>query len=71
MIEEKDCRTVVGDWRFDNLCESHLQSQSAQVVETSVADNSPSQDSNHPDDHFESITVANDHRLATEKKIHS
>ena len=27
---------------------------SAQVVETSVANNSPSQDSNHPDDHFQS-----------------
>ena len=26
---------------------------SAQVVETSVANNSPSQDSNHPDDHFQ------------------
>ena len=24
----------------------------ARVVETSVANNSPSQDSNHPDDHF-------------------
>ena len=27
---------------------------SAQVVEMSVADNSPSQDFNHPDDHFQS-----------------
>ena len=27
---------------------------SAQVVETSVANNSPSQDSNHPDDLFQS-----------------
>ena len=38
--------TVVSDWRFDNLCGSHLQSQvtlkmaSAQVVETSVTNNS-------------------------------
>ena len=29
---------------------------SAQVVETSVANNSPSQDSNHPDDLFQSVT---------------
>ena len=28
---------------------------SAQVVETSVANNSPSKDSNHPDDHFQSM----------------
>ena len=56
-------RTVVSDWRFDNLCGSHLQSQdslltlkmaSAQVVETSVTNNSPSQDSYHPDDLFQS-----------------
>ena len=37
-------RTVVGDWRFDN--------QLAQVVKTLVANNIPSQDSGHPDDHF-------------------
>ena len=30
---------------------------SAQVVETSVANNSPSQDSNHPDDLFQSRYV--------------
>ena len=30
---------------------------SAQVVETLVANNSPSQDSNHPDDHFQSRYV--------------
>ena len=30
---------------------------SAQVVETSVTNNSPSQDSNHPDDHFQSRYV--------------
>ena len=34
---------------------------SAQVVETSVANNSPSQDSNHPDDLFQS-------RLTTDVK---
>ena len=43
-------RTVVvdSDWRFDNLCGSHLQSQ---VVETSVTvnNNSPIQDYVHPD----------------------
>ena len=30
---------------------------STQVVETSVANNSPSQDSSHPDDHFQSRYV--------------
>ena len=55
-------------WRFDNLCGSHLQSHiqsqdltmemaSAQVVETSVTNNSPSQDSSHPDDLFQSRYV--------------
>ena len=44
----------------DNLCGNQLHSHltvkmaSAWVVETSVANNSPSQDSNHPDDHFQS-----------------
>lgn len=40
---------------FDNLCRSHLESQgltlkmtSAQVGETLVASNNPSQESNHP-----------------------
>ena len=33
---------------------SDLKMASAQVVETSVANNSPSQDSNHPDDLFQS-----------------
>ena len=50
-------RTVVTDWRFDNLCGSHLQTlkmASAQVVETSVYNNSPSQESNYPGDHFQS-----------------
>ena len=31
-----------------------LKMASAQVVETSVTNNSPSQDSNHPDDLFQS-----------------
>ena len=52
-------RTVVGDWRFDNLCGSHLQSQEdglTLVVETSVANKSPchDQDSSHPYNHFQS-----------------
>ena len=34
-----------------------LKMASAQVVETSVANNSPCQDSNHPDDHFQSRYV--------------
>ena len=33
---------------------STLKMASAQVVETSVTNNSPSQDSNHPDDLFQS-----------------
>ena len=46
-----------------NLCGSHLQSLLdsengfTQVVETSVTNNSPSQDSNHPDDLFQSRYV--------------
>ena len=36
---------------------STLKMASAQVVETSVVDNSPSQDSNHPDDLFQSRYV--------------
>ena len=39
--------TAVGDWRFDNLCGLTLKMAFAQVVETSVASNSPFQDSNH------------------------
>ena len=31
-----------------------LKVASARVVQTSVANNSPSQDSSHPDDHFQS-----------------
>ena len=34
-----------------------LKVASAQVIETSVANNSPSQDSNHPDDDFQSRYV--------------
>ena len=52
-------RTDVGDWRFDNLSGSYLQSQepltlkmtSAQVVETLVTNNSSFQIYPHPDDH--------------------
>ena len=40
----------LGDWSPDLT----LKMASAQVVETSVANNSPSQDSNHPDDLFQS-----------------
>ena len=77
-------RTVVGDWRFDTLCGSHLQSSlmashilskrvhivetlrgnqlslkmaSAHIVEMSVVNNDSSQDSSHPDDHFQSKYV--------------
>ena len=34
-----------------------LKMASTQVVETSVTNNSPSQDSSHPDDHFQSRNV--------------
>ena len=52
-------KTNVCDWHLDNLCGSDLQSLSlkmvsAQVVEMSVTNNSPSQDSNHRDDLFQS-----------------
>ena len=90
-LREKLLFSVVSDWRFDNLCASHLQSQvvmlvswkfknpgerfdwsvdrvavgkcvmwlavkmaSAQVVETSVTNNSPFQDPNQPEDLFQS-----------------
>ena len=50
-------RTVVGDSRFENLSGSHLQSQvstlkmtSAQVLETSVTNNSSFQNYPYPDD---------------------
>lgn len=45
-------RTVVGDWRFDNLSRSHLQSN-----------NSPSQDSNQPDNLFQSLYVSSGCKL--------
>ena len=46
-------RTVVGDWYFENLSGSHLQSQfifrlKCQVVETSVTNNSSFQNYSHP-----------------------
>ena len=53
-------RTAISHRRFGKLCGSHLQSlvrlkmASAQVIETSAANNSPSQDSSHRDDHFHS-----------------
>ena len=56
-------RTVAWEWRFDNLWRSHfhltstLKMASALVVETSVANNSPSQDFNYPDDVFQSRYV--------------
>ena len=58
----------LGDWSPENLCGSHLQSlkmASAQVLERSVANNSPSQDSNHPDDLFQSryVTPGSNHFL--------
>ena len=36
-----------------------LKMASAQVVETSVTNNSPSQDFNHPDDLFQSMNTLN------------
>lgn len=45
-------RTVVWDWRFDKLCGSHLQSQ--EDAFRRGCHNSPSQDSKHPDDLFQS-----------------
>ena len=52
-------RTVVSDWRFDKvvvLVENlTLKMASAQVVETPVTNNSPSQNSNHPDDLFQQL----------------
>ena len=38
-------------------CSNQLSYASAQVVETSVNNNSPSRDSNHPDDLFQSRYV--------------
>ena len=59
-------RTVVSDWRFDNLCEGHLQSKEDDWLKIDSEDgfrtgcrkvstnNSKSLDSNHPDDLFQS-----------------
>ena len=50
------------------MCGSHRQSQdiaTAQVVETSLANNTPFQDSNHPDDHFQSRYVTPGFKLFT------
>ena len=44
-------RTVVSDWRFDKKI---LKMASAQAVETSVTNNSPSQDPNHTHHLFQS-----------------
>ena len=60
---EKDCcwrltfRQPVGKPKINHLT---LNMASAQVVETSVANNSPTQDSSHPDDHFQSRNNNND-----------
>ena len=40
------------NFRLTKIDHLTLKMASAQVVETSVADNSPSQDSSHPDGHF-------------------
>ena len=57
-------KTVVGGWHFDYLSGSHLQSQvktlkmtTAQVVETSVTNNSLSKGYPHPEDHDKPINV--------------
>ena len=42
---------------------------SAQVVETSVTSNSPSQDSNHPDDLFQSRYVTPGFKPFSEKNV--
>ena len=44
-----------------SLIENDLKMASAQVVATSVANNSLSQDSNHPNDHFQSRYVTPNH----------
>ena len=41
----------------DSSCHLILKMASAQVVEISVANNSTSQDSRHPDDHFQSRNI--------------
>ena len=49
--------TVVGDWRFNYQSGIHLtlKMTTAQVVETSVINNSLSKDYPHPDDHARQI----------------
>ena len=60
---EKDCcwpltfRQPVRKPKINHLT---LNMASAQVVETSVANNSPSQDSSHREDHFQSRNNNND-----------
>ena len=46
-----------------------LKMASAQVVETSVANNSPSQDSNHPDDHFQLSYVTAGFKLVSYSQL--
>ena len=46
--------TRVFEFSTDQHYHLTLKMASAQVVETSVTNNSPSQDSNHPDDLFQS-----------------
>ena len=49
--------TTCAEATFRVKCRNQVLTQkmaSAQVVETSVTNNSPSQDSNHPDDLFQS-----------------
>ena len=48
------CEEAIFRVKFYHLT---LRMASVQVVETSVTNNSPSQDSNHPDDLFQSIKV--------------
>ena len=57
-------RTVVGDWRFDNFCGSHLQGHSELDSDDGLRKRlsklqspttvRPSQDSSHPDEQFQS-----------------
>ena len=58
LVVQKNIETKHTLIEKDHLCGSHLQMTlkmaSAQVVETSVTNNSPSQDSYHPDDLFQS-----------------
>ena len=48
-----------------------LKMASTQVVETSVTNNSPSQDSNHPDDLFQSRYVTPWFKLFSYKNSHN